>query len=90
MRKTITDYMAQHRDSFEPFFMGEDGQSQTFDDYVTRMRRNGTWGGNLELQAASMAYRVNIVVHQLEQPRWEVVNWRDANARAISLVNEKS
>jgi hypothetical protein len=32
-----------------------------------------------------MAYRVNIVVHQLEQARWEVVNFRDANARAIQL-----
>lgn len=35
--------------------------------------------------AASMAYQVNIVVHQLEQPRWEVVNFRHANARAISV-----
>lgn len=32
-----------------------------------------------------MALRVNIVVHQLEQPRWEVVNWRDADARFIQL-----
>jgi hypothetical protein len=40
------------------FFMGEDEHSQSFDEYVARMKRNGSWGGNLELQAASMAYQV--------------------------------
>ena len=32
-----------------------------------------------------MAYQVNIIVHQLEQARWEVVNFRDAGARTIQL-----
>ncbi len=84
-RRRICEYMAAHRDSFEPFFMGEDEHVQSFDDYLANMRKNGTWGGNLELQAASMALQVNIVVHQLAQPRWEVVNWRDASARFIQL-----
>jgi OTU domain-containing protein 3 len=84
-RRRICEHMASHRDSFEPFFMGEDERVQSFDDYLNNMRKNGTWGGNLELQAASMALQVNIVVHQLEQPRWEVVNWREPNARFIQL-----
>ncbi len=84
-RRRICEHMAAHRDSFEPFFMGEDERVQSFDDYLNNMRKNGTWGGNLELQAASMALQVNIVVHQLEQPRWEVVNWREPNARFIQL-----
>lgn len=32
-----------------------------------------------------MALGVNIVVHQLEQARWEVVNYRQSDARTISL-----
>lgn len=32
-----------------------------------------------------MALRVNIVVHQLQQPRWEVVNWREHDSRFIQL-----
>jgi hypothetical protein len=39
------------------------------------MYRNGTWGGNIEIQAASMLYQLNITVHQLNQPRWEIVNF---------------
>jgi len=39
---------------------------------MTRMRRNATWGGHLEIQACSMLYQVNITIHQLNQPRWDL------------------
>lgn len=29
------------------------------------MRRNTTWGGNIEIQAASLVYNINICIHQL-------------------------
>ena len=39
------------------------------------MRRNATWGGNIEIQALSRHLCVNIVIHQADTPRWEVNNW---------------
>lgn len=48
------------------------------------MKKNGTWGGHLELQAMSLVYQVNIVIHQLDQPRWEVNNF-GAEQRSIHL-----
>jgi OTU domain-containing protein 3 len=39
------------------------------------MRREGTWGGDIELQAASLALSINITIHQLDQPRWEIINF---------------
>ena len=39
------------------------------------MRKNGTWGGNIELQAISLTFQCNIVVHQFEMPRYEVMNF---------------
>jgi len=39
------------------------------------MSKNGTWGGNMEIQAISLNFKVNVVVHQLESPRFEVINW---------------
>eukprot|EP01118_Nematostelium_gracile_P004654 TRINITY_DN15518_c0_g1_i1.p1 TRINITY_DN15518_c0_g1~~TRINITY_DN15518_c0_g1_i1.p1 ORF type:complete len:174 (+),score=44.85 TRINITY_DN15518_c0_g1_i1:3-524(+) len=39
------------------------------------MRKNATWGGHIELQAMSVLHQVNIVVHQLATPRWEIANF---------------
>jgi hypothetical protein len=49
------------------------------------MRKNATWGGNLELQAISLEFEVNIVVHQLDQPRWEISNHDDPKTQGIHL-----
>ena len=48
------------------------------------MKKNTTWGGNIEIQAMSMQYGVNIVIHQLDTPRWEVNNF-PKNSKQIHL-----
>lgn len=32
------------------------------------MRRDSVWGGQLEIQALSMKYQFNIIVHQVDNP----------------------
>lgn len=39
------------------------------------MRRDGTWAGNVEVQAASMALHVNFRIYQPGQPVWTIKNW---------------
>jgi len=67
-RKQICDYIFHNREDFEPFIEDD----EPFEAYLTRMRRNATWGGHLEIQACCMLYQVNITIHQLNQARWEL------------------
>jgi len=69
-RKQICDFILYNRMDYEPFIEDD----EPFEDYIARMRRNGTWGGHLEIQACSMAYQVNVTIHQLNQPRWELLS----------------
>jgi OTU domain-containing protein 3 len=69
IRARTTDFLDQNADGFAPFVV-----DMPFDRYVNEMRRNGTWGGNLELQAMSVLLDCNIVVHQLSLPRYELLN----------------
>ena len=64
-------YMKSNRDDFEPFI--EDDEK--WDAYIERMSEDGTWAGNMELQAASLVCMANVCVHQAGQPRWEIVNF---------------
>jgi OTU domain-containing protein 3 len=80
-RAAICNFIEQHREDYEPFIEDD----QTFDKYLANMRRNTTWGGNIEIQAASLVYNINICIHQLEQPRWEISNFDGATVRTIHL-----
>ena len=80
-REDVVRFIEEHRADFEPFVEDD----EPFDRYVARMRRSGTWGGHLELQAASLCYRANIFVHQLGLPRWDIVNFAEPGARVLQL-----
>ncbi len=64
----VVDFMREHPDDFAPFI--EDDES--FSSYLSRMKRDGVWAGNLELVAASNMLVTNVHVHQSGQPRWVV------------------
>jgi len=70
-RKKICDFISQNREDYEPFIEDD----ETFDGYLKEMRMDGIWGGQLEIQAASLAYMVNITIHQLDTPRWDIINF---------------
>lgn len=71
VREKIVRHITENRESYEPFIEDD----VPFDRYISAMAKNGTWGGNLELQACSMAYTVNIKIFQVDLPCWDVVNW---------------
>jgi OTU domain-containing protein 3 len=62
VRDEIVDYMVEHKDDFVVFLVLNDKDSdeedaEDFEAYCSEMRNDGTWGGNLELVAASKVYR---------------------------------
>ena len=37
------------------------------------MSTDGTWGSHMEIQAAAQLLQVNFAIHQVGQPRWELM-----------------
>ncbi|KAF4664429.1 hypothetical protein FOZ61_000816 [Perkinsus olseni] len=66
-RKAAVQYIRRHESISEPFM--EPGVTTAV--YSQRMQNDKVWGGNIELQALSQHYRVNVVVLQLSQHAYE-------------------
>eukprot|EP00741_Cyanophora_paradoxa_P020258 tig00021238_g19552.t1 len=84
-RKRIMDYIAARPDEYAPFM--EDDKS--FEQYVGEMQEDGEWGGQLEIVAACNAYRVNVVIHQVDSPAWEIVNFERAPTMHLAYFSHE-
>jgi OTU domain-containing protein 3 len=65
IRSDICDYLEGFEDDFCHFLVldeKEDEDAKSFEEYVSNMRQDGEWGGNLELVAAARLYCRNITV----------------------------
>ena len=63
IRKRCCDYIELETDYFNEYVANVAG-TLTLSNYVNNMRRNRTWGGNLELIAFSELYRKTIEVYR--------------------------
>ncbi|KAL4582257.1 hypothetical protein LXL04_006801 [Taraxacum kok-saghyz] len=80
-RKMVVHYIMKNRENFEPFIEDE----VPFDEYCESMEKDGTWAGNMELQAASLVTHSNICIHRISSPRWYIKNFDDRDAQMIHL-----
>ncbi|KAI8924579.1 hypothetical protein BC831DRAFT_389482, partial [Entophlyctis helioformis] len=67
VRSAVCDQIAANADLYAPFI--DDGSLAS---HVASMRRDGTYGGNMEVVAAARMARVDIAVHQAGLPVWVV------------------
>ncbi|KHN73454.1 OTU domain-containing protein 3 [Toxocara canis] len=65
-RMDTVRYMIAHRHHFEPFI------DVPFDRYVENLSRPGTYAGQDALVAFARLHKVNIVIHQLNSPLWQI------------------
>ena len=70
VREEALRFVDDNAEMFAPFV--EDDES--FEEYVTRMQQDSEWGGNIEIQAMSLFYSADVVIHMLDAPRMEVRN----------------
>lgn len=65
VRNEICNHLSRHRETFECFLLmnDEDEDIVDFDEYVTKMREDGEWGGNVELVAASRVYKRDVRIY---------------------------
>ncbi|CAN6855003.1 unnamed protein product [Brassica oleracea var. botrytis] len=80
-RSMVVQYIVKNREMFEPFIEDD----VPFEDYCKTMDDDGTWAGNMELQAASLVTRSNICIHRSMSPRWYIRNFEDSRTRMIHL-----
>jgi len=80
-RKRICEFIETNRYDYEPFIEDD----EPCEEYMVRMKRNATWGGQMEIQACSLAYSINITIHQLGQPRWDIINFQISLVKTIHL-----
>lgn len=80
-RKMVVHYIMKNRENFEPFIEDD----VPFDEYCQSMGKDGTWAGNMELQAASLVTHSNICIHRKSSPRWYIKNFDDHDAQMIHL-----
>ncbi|XP_058081807.1 OVARIAN TUMOR DOMAIN-containing deubiquitinating enzyme 7 isoform X4 [Magnolia sinica] len=80
-RHMVVQYIMKHRQEFEPFIEDD----VPFDEYCKSMEKDGTWAGNMELQAASLVTRSNICIHRVMSPRWYIRNFDSRGTCMIHL-----
>ncbi|XP_020100171.1 OTU domain-containing protein 3 isoform X1 [Ananas comosus] len=80
-RAMVVQYIVNHREDFEPFIEDD----VPFAEYCESMEKDGTWAGNMELQAASLVTRRNICIHRLNSPRWYINNFSGRDGSMIHL-----
>ena len=62
MRNEACRYILNNYEFFANFL--DEDEDGTVEQYVASMKKNGEWGGHLELQALSECFRCVIVVHK--------------------------
>ncbi|XP_042199730.1 OTU domain-containing protein 3 [Callorhinchus milii] len=81
-RRETVDYMVKHREDFEPFVEDE----VPFDRYVMNLEKPGTFAGNDAIVAFARNAQVNIVIHQLNAPLWQVPGARKGHAAELHIA----
>ena len=82
LRAAIAQHIEDNSNKYKDFIVGN------IEDYISKMRRNGVWSGNCEIQAFSEIYSVNVNIHELEstlEPSHKFINVR-ASDHPISLM----
>jgi len=67
VRREIINYMSSNRMHFEKYLNTE---KTSFNDYINSLKALGTWGDNLEIDAASKLYQRQIIIysHKKDEP----------------------
>ncbi|XP_048417430.1 OTU domain-containing protein 3 [Stegostoma tigrinum] len=81
-RRETVDFMIKHRQDFEPFVEDD----VPFDRYVANLEKPGTFVGNDVIVAFARNNQVNIVIHQLNAPLWQVFGTRKSNAIELHIA----
>ncbi|SBS81652.1 OTU-like cysteine protease [Plasmodium ovale curtisi] len=73
IRKRVVDHLLQNEDKYKNFLEYD----ESYKSYIDRISLDGTWGGQLELQAVGELFNVNILIYQENGCILEIKNHSD-------------
>eukprot|EP00123_Amoebidium_parasiticum_P022622 comp91289_c0_seq1/m.48560 comp91289_c0_seq1/g.48560 ORF comp91289_c0_seq1/g.48560 comp91289_c0_seq1/m.48560 type:complete len:349 (-) comp91289_c0_seq1:15-1061(-) len=81
-RRKVVEYMKAHRADFEPFVEDD----VPFDKHISDLAEDGTFGGNDSIVAFARLMGVNVSIHQLDAPRWNIATDNDTRKPVVHLA----
>ncbi|XP_030042131.1 OTU domain-containing protein 3 [Microcaecilia unicolor] len=81
-RQETVDYMVRQRTDFEPFVEDD----VPFDRHIASLAKPGTFAGNDAIVAFARNNEVNVVIHQLNKPLWQIRGTDKASAGELHIA----
>ncbi|NXJ69579.1 OTUD3 protein, partial [Rostratula benghalensis] len=81
-RQETVDYMIKQREDFEPFVEDD----VPFEKHVTNLAKPGTFAGNDAIVAFARNNQLNVVIHQLNAPLWQIRGTEKNNVRELHIA----
>ncbi|NWV75132.1 OTUD3 protein, partial [Dasyornis broadbenti] len=81
-RQETVEYMVRQRQDFEPFVEDD----VPFDKHVTNLAKPGTFAGNDAIVAFARNNQINVVIHQLNAPLWQIRGTDRSDVRELHIA----
>ncbi|XP_036888686.1 OTU domain-containing protein 3 isoform X2 [Sturnira hondurensis] len=81
-RQETVDYMVKQREDFEPFVEDD----IPFEKHVASLAKPGTFAGNDAIVAFARNHQLNVVIHQLNAPLWQIRGTDKSNVRELHIA----
>ncbi|XP_077167793.1 OTU domain-containing protein 3 [Paroedura picta] len=81
-RQETVDYMIKQREDFEPFVEDD----IPFEKHVANLAQPGTFAGNDAIVAFARNNQVNVVIHQMNAPLWQIRGTDKTNAQELHIA----
>ncbi|NWX60067.1 OTUD3 protein, partial [Promerops cafer] len=81
-RQDTVEFMVRQRGDFEPFVEDD----VPFDKHVANLAKPGTFAGNDAIVAFARNNQMNVVIHQLNAPLWQIRGTDRSNARELHIA----
>nr|XP_045374429.1 OTU domain-containing protein 3 isoform X2 [Camelus bactrianus] len=81
-RQETVDYMIKQREDFEPFVEDD----VPFEKHVASLAKPGTFAGNDAIVAFARNHQLNVVIHQLNAPLWQIRGTEKSNVRELHIA----
>ncbi|XP_038319752.1 OTU domain-containing protein 3 isoform X3 [Canis lupus familiaris] len=81
-RQETVDYMIKQREDFEPFVEDD----IPFEKHVASLAKPGTFAGNDAIVAFARNHQLNVVIHQLNAPLWQIRGTEKSSVRELHIA----
>ncbi|XP_062046535.1 OTU domain-containing protein 3 isoform X2 [Lepus europaeus] len=81
-RQETVDFMIKQREDFEPFVEDD----VPFEKHVASLAKAGTFAGNDAIVAFARNHQLNVVIHQLNAPLWQIRGTDKSNGRELHIA----